>query len=140
MATKAYEGDGVTIHFEARRCIHAAECVGGLPGVFDANSRPWINAGGGTVEDIVSVVERCPTGALSYIRTDGGAAEVAPAEPTIQVVSDGPLHVRGALDVCDTDGATISVGPRVALCRCGASKNKPFCDNSHVEAGFTDGD
>ena len=74
--TKAYESDGVVIHFEARRCIHAAECVRGLPGVFDADRRPWIDATAGTVEDIVRTVELCPSGALTYERRDGGPAEV----------------------------------------------------------------
>lgn len=138
MATKKYEGDGIIIHFEARRCIHAAECVHGLPGVFDANARPWITPAGGSAEEIASVVERCPSGALSYERMDGGPPESTPAEKSIRVVADGPLYVRGALEVCDADGRAIQAGPRVALCRCGASKNKPFCDNSHIEAGFQD--
>lgn len=138
MATRAYEGDGVTIHFDARRCIHAAECVHGLPAVFDADSRPWITPAGASVEEIVSVVERCPSGALTYVRSDGGPPEAVPSDPRIGMVKDGPLHVRGSLDLCDAEGRALDSGPRVALCRCGASKNKPFCDNSHIEAGFAD--
>lgn len=138
MATRAYERDGITIHFEARRCIHAAECVQGLPTVFDADARPWITPAGGSVEEIAAVVERCPSGALTYVRSDGGPQEAVPAERSIRVVRDGPLHVRGALELGAADGAPIRCGPRAALCRCGASKNKPFCDNSHLESGFTD--
>lgn len=137
--TKAYESDGVVIHFEARRCIHAAECVRGLPGVFDADRRPWIDATAGTVEDIVRTVELCPSGALTYERRDGGPAEVVPAgPPRIRTVPDGPLHVHGACHVSDHAGNAVPTGPRMALCRCGASKNKPFCDNSHLAIDFTD--
>lgn len=139
MAKRAYEGEGVTIHFDARLCIHAARCVHGLPSVFDADARPWITPDGAGVDEIVAVVERCPSGALTYTRSDGGPAEAMPEEREITLVRDGPLYVRGAIDLCDADGETISAGPRVALCRCGASKNKPFCDNSHIEAGFSDG-
>ena len=73
--TKSYEGEGIVINFELRRCIHAAKCVGGLPAVFDANRRPWIEAGNASADEIVRVVEQCPSGALTYERTDGGPAE-----------------------------------------------------------------
>jgi len=137
--TKAYESEGVVIHFDARRCIHAAKCVAGLPEVFDAERRPWIDATKGSVEEIVRVVERCPSGALTHERRDGGAPEVAPSgPPRIKTVTDGPLYVLGAVEVCDDEGTPVHTGPRMALCRCGASNNKPFCDNSHLAIGFTD--
>ena len=135
---KSYEGDGVVIHFEARRCIHAAECVSHLPGVFDTGQRPWISPGGASVEEIVDVVHRCPSGALTYERTDGGPPEPLPASTEIATVRDGPLYIRGAVEVVDHVGSAVCVESRVALCRCGASKTKPFCDNSHVEVGFSD--
>ena len=136
---KAYEGNGVTIHFNARRCIHAAECVHGLPSVFDADRRPWIQAEAGSVEEIADVVHRCPSGALSYERSDGGPPEpVDSVAHKIVPVKNGPLYVQGTVEVMDHEGRVLDVGPRVALCRCGASKNKPFCDNSHIEAEFRD--
>lgn len=135
--TKAYQGEGIIVHFEPARCIHAAECVHGLPTVFDAERRPWIAPGGTEAGLIADVVARCPSGALSYERTDGGPPEKVDAiEPCVRVVPDGPLYVQGMLEASDANGQPITVGPRAALCRCGMSKNKPYCDNSHVEAGF----
>jgi uncharacterized Fe-S cluster protein YjdI len=135
---KSYEGDGVVIHFEARRCIHAAECVSNLPAVFSVDRRPWISPGGAAAEEIARVVQRCPSGALTYERTDGGPAEGIAGPTEITTAPDGPLYVRGAVEIADQNGRTVCLEPRVALCRCGASKNKPFCDNSHVAVGFSD--
>lgn len=136
--TRSYPGDGIVIHFEARRCIHAAECVSHLPSVFDTESRPWIDASGDAAEQIAQVIQRCPSGALTYERTDGGPPESVPENLSeITIVKDGPLYLRGAVEIVDNDGRTLSVQPRVALCRCGASTNKPFCDNSHLAIGFS---
>lgn len=135
---KAFEGDGITVFFEGRRCIHAAECVTNLPAVFSADHRPWIKADGAAADAIADVIHRCPSGALTFERTDGGAAEPTDIPSAIRIVKDGPLYVRGMIDVVNAEGETVSAGPRVALCRCGASKNKPFCDLSHKDAGFTD--
>jgi len=134
---KAFEGDGITVYFEGKRCIHAAECVQGLPAVFDANHRPWINPPNGSADDIAAVIARCPSGALTFERSDGGAPEPTDMQPAITAVKDGPLHLRGMVEVVDQDGQALTLGPRAALCRCGLSKNKPFCDNSHIDAGFT---
>jgi uncharacterized Fe-S cluster protein YjdI len=138
MAVKAYEADGIVVKFDGRRCIHAAECVHRLPEVFDANRRPWILPQAASPDDLAQVVEQCPSGALTYERTDGGASEVVPEAPVMRIAKDGPLYVQGRCTLSDHGGNPVETGPRAALCRCGASKNKPFCDNSHVEAGFSD--
>lgn len=70
---KAYEGRLITVTFEARRCLHAAECVNGLPEVFDTTERPWIRPDGAEAERLVEVVRRCPSGALQYELVDGGS-------------------------------------------------------------------
>lgn len=132
-----YESENITVHFDAKRCIHAAQCVGGLPAVFDPNARPWVNANAAPTDAIVRVIERCPSGALGYTRKDGGPAETAAAINTITVTANGPLHLRGALEISPGQGAA-QTERRAALCRCGASQNKPYCDNSHVGAGFQD--
>lgn len=72
---KAYEGKSITVTFEARRCQHAAECVRGLPEVFDLDKRPWIQPDGAEAERLAEVVRRCPSGALQYELVDGGGAE-----------------------------------------------------------------
>ncbi len=132
-----YEGESIEVSYDARRCIHAAECVRGLPGVFDPSARPWVSPDGATADEIAGVIERCPTGALYYRRKDGHPNEAAPPESTVRLVMDGPLYVTGSLHLSDPADRTSGEATRVALCRCGASKNKPFCDNSHREVGFT---
>lgn len=61
---RAYRGTDVTVTFDATICEHAAECVRGLPSVFDTARRPWILPDGAPADDVVAVVRRCPSGAL----------------------------------------------------------------------------
>ena len=97
---KGYAGDGIVIHFEARRCIHAAECVSHLPTVFDIDSRPWIDATGDTAEQIARVIRRCPSRALTYVRTDGGLPESVPTTVSEKPYSDNS-HL--AIDFSDAE-------------------------------------
>ncbi len=136
MKPHTYDGEKVSVTFDLARCIHAAECVRGLPDVFDPNRKPWVQPNNADADELLRVVERCPTGALKAVRKDGGVAEPAPAGNTATVEPDGPLYVRG--DIRVKVGEVELKDTRVALCRCGASKNKPFCDGAHAEAGFTD--
>jgi CDGSH-type Zn-finger protein len=84
-----------------------------------------------------ATIESCPTGALHYRRLDDGPQEQPPAETTVEPRPNGPLFVRGSVRIVDPDGHLIREDTRVALCRCGASENKPFCDGSHLLIGFT---
>lgn len=135
---KQYWSDEIVVTYDAARCIHAAECLRGLPQVFDTGKRPWIQPGNASADQVAEVVTRCPTGALHFERKDGGAAEATPASNTVQVRAHGPLYVRGDLRVLLPDGSVLS-DTRAALCRCGASSHKPFCDNSHRSSGFVGG-
>ena len=136
---REYVGDAIAIGWESKLCIHAGECVRGMPEVFDAEARPWISVANaaGRADALAAVIRRCPTGALHYRRLDGADAEAADASVSVAVQSDGPLYVRGDLRISDGNGATIREDVRTALCRCGDSANKPFCDNSHIAAGFS---
>jgi CDGSH-type Zn-finger protein/uncharacterized Fe-S cluster protein YjdI len=136
--TKDYRGSGVVVSFDSRRCIHAAECVGGLPQVFNPDARPWIQPDKAAAERIIAVVARCPSGALSVRRDNGADCLPVPAANEARIVADGPIYITGDIEVCDADGKLLSKETRVALCRCGASQNKPFCDNSHRGIGFCD--
>jgi len=131
-----YESEAIVVTYDPKRCIHAAECVHGLPGVFEKDRRPWIDPSQASPDEIVEVVSRCPTGTLAYERKDGGAAEAAPAENIATLGQNGPVYVLGNIEIKTSAGQQQEA--RVALCRCGASKNTPFCDNSHVDAGFSD--
>jgi len=133
---REYEGEGIVVRYDAARCIHAKECVHGLPDVFDAERRPWVDADASSADQIAAVVCRCPTGALTYDRTDGGPAEVVPESNTISASENGPLYVSGDVELTMPDGK-VRRETRLALCRCGKSKNKPYCDDSHYESEFT---
>ena len=134
---RSYEAKDITVTYSLRRCIHAAECVHGLGAVFDPKRRPWIDPDQAPADQLAEVILRCPTGALRFERKDGGAEESIPEENTVTVAPDGPLYLHGNVEVTLPDGS-VHQDTRVALCRCGASKNQPFCDNSHVKAEFKD--
>jgi CDGSH-type Zn-finger protein/uncharacterized Fe-S cluster protein YjdI len=133
-----YEGDGIVVTYEVRRCIHAKQCVQGLPAVFDPKRKPWVDPRAVKADEVARVIERCPTGALRYERKDGGAQEAPPPKNTIRVAPDGPLYLHGKVQVSAANGQPITRETRVALCRCGQSALKPFCDGSHSKAGFKD--
>lgn len=131
-----YASEDLVVEYDVSRCIHVGECVKGLPTVFDPERRPWIDPNLASAESVEAVIRRCPTGALQYRRTTG-EAETPAAANEMRAAADGPLYVQGRLDMQTAEGETAEE-TRVALCRCGASTNKPYCDNSHVEAGFCD--
>jgi CDGSH-type Zn-finger protein/uncharacterized Fe-S cluster protein YjdI len=133
-----YADERIDVSYDATRCIHAAVCVRRLPAVFDTARRPWILTSGADADAIATVVARCPTGALHATRLDGGPAEVIPAENVIVPTPNGPLYVRGQLHLRSPEVDVTIDDVRLALCRCGQSRNKPFCDNSHRDAGFSD--
>ena len=125
-------GADLDIVYNGTRCIHARHCVLGLPGVFRANTPgAWIHPDAATTEALVTVAHMCPSGAIAYRRHDGGDEEAAPAVNLIQLRENGPLGVRARIVL---DG--VPIGMRAVLCRCGASKRKPFCDGSHNDIHF----
>lgn len=132
-----YEGRLAVIRFEPKRCIHAEECVHGLPDVFERHRRPWIDPDKGSPQELADIVPRCPSGSLSIERLDGGPAEDPSGRNRARPVPDGPLYVEGDLDLELSDGSCHQQR-RVALCRCGESENKPYCDNSHLTSEFAD--
>ncbi|MBY0306697.1 MAG: CDGSH iron-sulfur domain-containing protein [Sphingomonas sp.] len=126
-------GQSIDLIFDAQRCIHARHCVLGQPKVFKANVEgPWIDPDATTTEGLVTVAHMCPSGAIQYRRHDGGHEEAPPPVNLVQLRENGPIGVRADMLL---DGKPI--GYRATLCRCGASKNKPFCDSSHIAIGFT---
>lgn len=135
---KDYRSEGITVSFDVGRCIHSKECIHSLPEVFDVEKRPWIRPDNSDPETVAEVVTRCPTGALQFVRKDGGEEEPVPEENIIAVAKDGPLYIRGDVALKEHDGSKFLEDTRVALCRCGESRNKPFCDNTHKNSGFRD--
>ena len=133
-----YNGSDIEVSFDPRRCIHSAECVRRLPQVFDTARTPWVLPDAVNAESIADVVKRCPTGALHYRRTNDESPEVAPSENTVTLAKNGPLFSSGDIEMLDANGDVVLRDTRIALCRCGASQNKPFCDNAHRKSGFKD--
>ena len=124
---RRYAGAAITVSYDGRRCLHFAECVRGLPSVFDPTRRPWIDPDGATAGEVAEVVRRCPTGALHYRFAEG--TEEQPEVPTrVEALDGGPILVRGDLVIATTKGDVRET--RVAFCRCGATTNGPFCDGT----------
>lgn len=130
-AIEEARGQHLVVRFEAKRCIHARFCVLGAPDVFLANVKgSWLRPDAMPVESLVAIAHSCPSGAITYERLDGGAAEGAPPVNVLRLRENGPLAVHAQLEL---DGRSMH---RATLCRCGASRNKPFCDGSHATLPF----
>ena len=132
----AYAGKSITIFDDRSICAHAGFCTDGLKTVFRMKAEPWIEPDAATAQAIAATIAKCPSGALSYALD--GVAETSPLRaPAVTVMRDGPYAVTGSveLDAALAEGASRE---HYTLCRCGGSKNKPFCDGSHWHIGFKD--
>ena len=133
-----YEGDKITVQWDGRLCIHVGECGRAKNELFVTGRKPWCAPNEVDMFEAIDVIERCPTGALTYSCADATCNETSDTENRIVVSNNGPLYVRGQLEIEGAPEDMPGVQHRAALCRCGQSKNKPFCDNSHEAAGFVD--
>jgi CDGSH-type Zn-finger protein/uncharacterized Fe-S cluster protein YjdI len=133
---KVYRSDTVEVTWEPGYCIHVAACIRGDARVFDPNRRPWIDVTAADAARIVEVARLCPTGALHARLLSDAASEPAPSPMNVQARRNGPLFVRGVVQITDADGNLVREDTRVALCRCGQSSNKPFCDGTHRTVNF----
>lgn len=135
---KEYPGGGITVHDNRLICSHAAECVNNLPSVFRLGDRPWIAPDNSSADDVISVVRKCPSGALSYT-AEGTTHRDFDHATEIIVTENGPYNVTGHIELKIEDELKPPSTEHYVLCRCGASKNKPYCDGSHKDVGFKDG-
>jgi len=133
--TVSYAGKNITIHDNRSICAHAGHCTEHSPAVFSMTAKPWIDANADAVAQTVATIQMCPSGALAY-SIDGVLQEHAGRAPGIRIAKDGPYEVIGAPQL-QGDEAPVS-SEHYTLCRCGQSKNKPFCDGTHWSAGFKD--
>ena len=133
-----YDGEKINVEWDGRLCIHIGECGYSKGKLFVGGRDPWCKPDLASVEDVVDIVKRCPTGAITFESNDNSVTETADAENTVTVSYQGPYFIRGDLEIDAASDDMPGVSFRAALCRCGASKNKPFCDNSHEEIGFND--
>lgn len=149
------DGGGVVIHWDSELCIHSGVCVQSLPPVFNTRRRPWVNVDGADSDEIAATVAGCPSGALTattfapgehpVVRTSAQAEAQAEereapgaASVSVKVLAGGPYLLKGEIEIVDGAGQVARRITKVALCRCGHSRNKPFCDGSHHTQGFAD--
>lgn len=134
MATETVKGREVTIIFDSSRCVHSRNCVLSHPDVFVPNVKgEWIHPDACSADEVIRIGQNCPSGAIRVVRNDGsGSSDGVPVVNTVRVRENGPLAIEAELLVRGERQAS----PRATLCRCGQSKNKPFCDGAHVAAGF----
>ena len=126
-------GSHLTVSDDRSICQHAGFCA-------TRGSNVWRMVADSDQDDVrermAGMIDRCPSGALTYRDQDGNEKEL-PAE--VAIIEDGPIFVSGWVPITRADGKLMEARGRVTLCRCGHSANKPLCDGAHVKAGFADG-
>lgn len=137
MPIETAKGTHATILFEAQKCVHSRGCVLSHPDVFVPNVKgEWLHPDAQPVEELMHVAKGCPSGAIRVIRHAEGEgipnSDSAPLVNTARIRESGPLAIEAELQIRGETQAC----PRATLCRCGQSKNKPYCDSSHVAVGF----
>ncbi len=139
--TKHYTNGEITITWKPNQCIHSKLCWTGLAEVFNPRERPWIKMDAATTASIMEQIDKCPSGALSYFRNEDKVENKAPqvdVDTIVEVAANGPLLVYGNITIKNKNGEEVKKNKVTALCRCGASGNKPYCDGTHVKIGFKD--
>ena len=131
------EGQTVTVHYTPVLCSHAGRCSKLAPEVFNPGEKPWVQPENGKLADILAVMAACPSGALRVSVGETPPQHLTDGEAGIEVEPHGPYHVRNVPLEADFNGVGAS-RTKYVLCRCGLSKNKPFCDGSHYDAGWRD--
>ncbi len=133
-----YKGKSLTIFFDKTICSHSAVCLNSLPKVFDVERMPWVDVFGAKESKIMEVIEKCPTGALSYETSDGKKCSTNQREPKIIIQDNGPFDIEGGIELKDEYESKPFVEEHYSLCRCGKTKNAPFCDGAHNHYYFED--
>jgi CDGSH-type Zn-finger protein/uncharacterized Fe-S cluster protein YjdI len=126
------DGKALTLVVDMHRCIHSRYCVTGAPRTFIANVEgPWLHPDESDPELLVGIAHDCPSGAIRYRGKGEIPDETAPQVNMMRVRENGPNAIHAPLIVAGKPD-----GFRATFCRCGQSRNKPYCDGSHHEAGF----
>jgi uncharacterized Fe-S cluster protein YjdI len=134
-AVREYSTDEIVVEWEPTLCYHSHNCVRALPKVFDPERRPWVDIEAASADEVEAAVAGCPSGALRTRRV--GAPEPKRERPAeVRASAQGPLLLSGGVRVLDAEGNVLYEGEKAALCRCGGSQNKPFCDGTHKTNGF----
>ncbi len=153
MATfnRKYTNGEITVYWQPDLCVHAGICLSELPRVFNPRRRPWIDLSQADTGSIIATVNGCPTDALMYSWSDPERNErdISPKvlknkeilkrfdkekEPDVKIKlqADGPVIITGVYELENENGAKETQNSPCSICRCGRSKNLPFCDGSHA--------
>jgi CDGSH-type Zn-finger protein/truncated hemoglobin YjbI/ferredoxin len=140
-----YVGEQVTIFDNRGTCSHSGFCSDRLRTVFRPDEDPFVAPSGGRMDEVISAVRACPSGALSFAIEGHEARDQVDRErePTIEVSKDGPYRITGRIRLEDSEGSPVERNEgasleHYSLCRCGHSRNKPFCSGMHWQTGFRD--
>ena len=133
----SYVGKKITIQDNRAICAHAGICTDSMPSVWRMRVEPWIDPDAGDVEAIIETIKKCPSGALSY-SIESREHRDQDRSPEVFISKDGPYDVVGGIELKDVPRAEGASTENYTLCRCGASKNKPFCDGTHWDIEFKD--
>lgn len=145
---REYTNGEITVYWRPKKCIHATTCFRELRAVFNPSKRPWVDMAGAPTEEIIRVVELCPTDALFFKwNKDLDKKEEEPKEEIItempeiipveiRVMPDGPLVIKGEFITIGTNGKELKKMKIASFCRCGQSHNMPYCDGTHRKVGF----
>lgn len=137
---KEYSNGELTVVWKPKACIHSKECIHALPNVYKPEEKPWITPENATTQELKDQIAKCPSGALSYYMNKDGNKEMDKEkenmETKVEVKENGPLLVHGNIKVKDKSGNEEAKKRITAFCRCGSSKNKPYCDGTHNEIKF----
>jgi len=141
---RSYTNGEITVHWKPRECVHAGTCFREMRKVFDPSRRPWIDLTQGETDAIIDIVERCPTDALTYDRntkTENVEQQISTKtsggeKVNFSIMRNGPILAEGSFIVIKEDGTEQIVKSITSFCRCGMSRNQPFCDGTHNKQGF----
>ena len=141
---RSYSNKDITVHWNPRECVHAGTCFRELRKVFDPSRRPWIDLSQGETTAIIDIVDICPTDALTYEKKTqlDDSNEKTAATPlqtekvNISIMRNGPILAEGNFTIIKADGSETEIKSITSFCRCGMSKNMPFCDGTHNKRGF----
>ena len=150
---RKYKNKDITVYWKPSSCIHASTCINELPTVFRTDKKPWVRMEGGSTEEIIEVVDRCPVDALTWKYNDQAKNEAVGKEHpnhvknrrktlltddsefdkaiTINPMKDGPFVINGSFYLERENGVKTKFNGTVSVCRCGKTKLPPFCDGSH---------
>ena len=155
---REYTNGEITVYWKPMKCIHATTCFRELIEVFNPRKRPWINMKGASTKKIIKVVDKCPTQAISWkwnkdidkpvnqITVDETEKELTPEDVfankdtkpvLITLMKDGPILAEGSFKITNASGNELKTMIMTSFCRCGNSRNQPYCDGTHRKVGFT---